>query len=174
MKKIIELSVEEFRNVVNGSKTLCEKLQSRIEESEMDFIGDKIRCVCDGLRDWSVGSCNANYLHVGDAHEFLAGVQESIGIYGGSDKLTKAVAHCEKLEGTNLFDYSVRQLADLYLEEELQPICDYIFDCFCETSDGNIGEKVGDYLECFHDDVADYLWDEESHCYYEPYAVATA
>ena len=175
MKKFSELSAEEFRNVVMNSKELCEKLYGLIADSEMVIIEDKISTVKDGLKDWSVGGFNDNYLLVDDASAFLEGVRDSIETFGGGDDLENDVSHCSKLNGTNLFRHYAERLANLYLEDELQPICDYISDCYDETHGyGDFGKNVGDYLDVFLEDVGDYLYDDESKLYYVPARVWAA
>jgi hypothetical protein len=175
MKKFNELSREEFCNIVKNSKELCEKLYECISDIEMNFIGEKLSTIDKGLRNWSVGSCNNNYLLVGDASAFLDGVKDSIEFYGGSDKLMKAVNHCTKLEDTNLFEFQVKNLSEIYLKEELQPICDYIDDCYDETHGyGEFGKLIGDYLDTFLDYVGEYLYDEENKHYYTPTAINVA
>ena len=175
MKKFNELSREEFCNIVKNSEELCEELFRHISDAEMYFIGEKLSTIDKGLRNWSVGSCNNNFLLVGDASAFLEGVKDSIESYGGSDKLKKAVNHCTKLENTNLFEFQVKKLSELYLKEELQPICDYIDDCYEETHGyGEFGKLIGDYLDIFLDYVGEYLYDEGNKCYYVPKVMKTA
>lgn len=175
MKKFNELSREEFCNIVKNSKELCEELYERISDTEMDFIDEKISTISDGLKNWSIGRCNNNYLLIGDASAFLEGVKESIEIFGGSDRLKKAVNHCSKLEETNLFEFHVERLSKLYLKEELQPICDYINDCYDETHGyGEFGKLIGDYFDIFLDYVGEYLYDDENKCYYTPTSIKVA
>lgn len=175
MKKFNELSREEFCNVVKNSEELCEELFRLISDTESDFFEEKLSVINKGLSDWSVGSCNNNFLLVGDAFAFLEGVKDSIESYGSSDKLKKAVNHCTKLENTNLFEFQVKKLSELYLKEELQPICDYIDGCYEETHGyREFGELVGDYLDILLDHVGEYLYDEENKCYYVPKVIKTA
>ncbi len=174
MKKIIELSVEEFRNVVNGSKSLCEKLQSRIEESEMEWVSEKLHCLRHSLSNWCIGTCCRNFLQVVDPYEFVNGVKESVRIFGGSERLKAKISQCEKLNNSNLFGYVVEQLSDIYLEDELNPITDYMFMALCETSGQKVGKNCEDYLGIFQNDLRDWLYDEEKRTLYEPSAVMTA
>ena len=175
MKRFSDLSIEEFGNIVAHSESLCKALYSRIETSEMLFLEEKLQKVCDGLSDWCVGPFDANYLHVDDALLFLQGVNNSIASYGSSCRLTKAVEHCSKLENTNLFRWHVKKLSELYLQEELQPICDFISRCYDETHGySTFGENIDTYLDLFQDDIEDYIYDEENKCYYAPTHIEVA
>ena len=174
MKKFKDLSTEEFKSIVCGSKKLREKLYNRIVDSEMSFMGDRLDCIRDSLSDWSVGVCQRNYIKVRNNRDFVDGVKDSIRYFGCSDKLKKAVSHCKKLAHSNLFDYSVSKMADAYFHEELESFTDYIFDCYCEISKGIINGNAEPYIVCLLDDLAEYLWDEDNRMFYVPNVVSAA
>lgn len=168
MKRFSELSTEQLTNIVNSSTKLRNELDKFIQDYEMYWISEKLDYVRDSLANWSVGFYNKNFLKVRDYEAFVDGVEKSIKDYGASEKLEKKFRQVQKLTHTNLFAYTAEQLKKLYLEEELQSICNYVEDASYELYQGKVGEKCRNYLECFFDDYNDYLYDEETETFYEP------
>ena len=168
MKRFNELTIEQLTNVINHSKKLRQELEDYICDTEMAWISEKLDKVRSSLQDWSVGFYQKNYINVDDYEKFVYCVAESIACFGGSDRLTRKLAQCEKLIGTNLFEHHARELRDIYLKEELQNICDWVEDCCYEIYHGEVGEKCREYLECFLSSYDDYLFDEKNGVVYEP------
>lgn len=168
MKRFSELSDEQLTNIVNRSKKLRDELDEYIQDTEMNWIEEKLSCVRESLANWSVGFYNQNFLRVRDYESFVDGVGESIKMYGASEKLEKKFHQVQKLLHTNLFAHTAEQLKELWLKEELQSICDYVEDASYELYQGKVGEKCESYLECFFDNYEDYLFDEETQNIYKP------
>lgn len=168
MKRFSELSNEQLTNIVNRSKKLRDELNEYIQDSEMNWISEKLSCVQDSLANWSVGFYNQNFLRVRDYEGFVDGVEKSIKMYGASEKLEKKFHQVQKLLHTNLFAHTAEQLKELYLQEELQSICDYVEDASYELYQGKVGEKCESYLEFFFYNYEDYLFDEETQTIYKP------
>lgn len=168
MKRFSELSDEQLTNIVNRSKKLRDELDEYIQDTEMNWIEEKLSCVRESLANWQVGFYNQNFLRVRDYESFVDGVGESIKMYGASEKLEKKFHQVQKLLHTNLFAHTAEQLKELWLKEELQSICDYVEDASYELYQGKVGEKCESYLECFFDNYEDYLFDEETQTIYKP------
>lgn len=168
MKRFSELSNEQLKQIVNRSNELRDELDEYIKDMEMIFISEKLSCVRESLANWSVGLYNQNFLRVRDYEGFVDGVEKSIKTYGASEKLEKKFHQVQKLLHTNLFAHTAEQLKELWLQEELQSICDYVEDCSFELCQGTVGEKCESYLECFFDNYEDYLFDEETQTIYKP------
>ncbi len=167
MKKFSELTDEQLVSIVKNSKKMRDEFCEYIQDTEMSWIGDKLDCVRDSLSDYSIGYYDRNYINVRDYESFVDGVAQSSEWYGASDKLEKKLAQCQKLVGTNLFEYHAEQLKELWLKEELQSMCDFVEDICCKISNGDIDSK-DDYFECFIESYSDYLYDETAQTYYEP------
>ena len=174
MKKFKELTIEQLTEIVNRSKKLRDELDEYIQDCEMCWISEKLAVMKDSLSDWSIGFYNQNYIRVKDYGTFLDCVIDSEKRYGASDKMEKLISQCEKLRGSNLFEYWAKKLKEVYFEDELQSICKYVEDCSYELYQGSVGEKCESYLECFFDAYDDYLYDESTSTFYKPMKLAAA
>ena len=173
MKKFSDMEIDEVINVINDSKELRDMLDNYIQETESDWLGDLLRCFDPQSIDYSIGFFNSNYFTVKDSDLLLDGVRKSHENYGLTIKAEKLLKQCEKLQGTNLFDYWCNQLAEMYYKDELKSIVDYVEDASYELYRGSVGEKSREYVECFVDNIiGDYLWDKESETFYKPYRVS--
>ena len=174
MKKFKDLSLEELTNIVNSSKKLRDELDNFIQEDEMNWLRQKLNFVRSSLWKWSLGffNNNGNFISVRNYEEFLDGVKDSKVAFGASERLEKLINHCEQLLGTNLFEYYAKKLAEVFFEDELMPIINYVEDASFELYQGKVGEKSKDYLEGFFSSYEDYLYDEENKTFYEPHSLS--
>lgn len=168
MKKFKDLSLAELEQIVNHSKALRDKLDDYIQDCEFDFLSDKLNRIKDSLKDWSIGFFNQNFIKVDSYDSFLDCVIDCTERFGCSDRMEKLIPTCKKLRGSNLFEYHVKQLEVMFMEDEIKPICDYVEDASYELYCGEIDEKSRDYLEGFQDLLDDYLYDEENETFYKP------
>ena len=168
MKKFSDMKIDDVINVINDSKTLRDMLDRYIQETESDWLGDLLRCFDPQAIDYSIGFFNNNYFTVKDSDLFLDGVRKSHENYGLTIKAEKLLKRCEKLQGTNLFGYWCNQLAEMYYNDELKSIIDYVEDTSFELYQGYVGKKSREYIEYFVDNIiGDYLCDEESGTFYK-------
>ena len=166
---MIELSgmeTKEFLSVVFQHQELCDKLDNYIYESEFNYVNDKLNCFNFSCASWEIGCYNHNYLTVKDSAEFLSCVQESISKFGCSDRLQKLVDHSEKLCDTNLFDHYVEKVCSVYLQEELQPTCDWLEDVsyaiYCKDVEKFCKLYAVDAIDWVKDMFDDFTYDEET------------
>ena len=173
MKKFSDMRIDEVINVINGSKKLLNMLDKYIQETESDWLGELLECFDKRAIDYSIGFFSNNYFTVKDSDLFLDGVRESYENYGLTTKAEKLLKRCEKLQGTNLFDYWCDQLAEMYYEDELKSMVDYVENASYELYQGSVGEKSREYVECFVDNIiGDYLCDEESGTFYKSHRIS--
>ena len=66
MKNLSELSTSELLNVIEDNETLSNRLYELIEQSAMDWVGEKLEVIRNSLKDWSIGFYNYNFLDVVD------------------------------------------------------------------------------------------------------------
>lgn len=168
MKKFSEMNLQELEQIVNRSKEMRDKLEDYIQTCEFDYISDKMRCIKPSLRDWSIGFYNQNFINVKDYNDFLDCVIDCKKSFGASDRMEKKISQCEKLRGTNLFEYHCKQLEEMFMEDEIKCVCDFVEDCGMELYYGKVGDKCRDYLELFFEIYDDYLYDEETETFYKP------
>lgn len=169
MKKFSDMEINEVIDVINDSKELRDMLDQYIQETEMDWLDELLRCFDRGAVDYSIGFFDRNYFTVKDSDLFLKEVRKSHDNYGLTVEGEKLLNRCEKLQGTNLFGYWCEKLAKQYYKDELESMVDYVEDASYELYCGSVGEKSREYLDCFVDNViGDYLWDEECETFYKP------
>ena len=155
MKKFSDMEIDEVINVINDNKTLRDMLDRYIQD------------------DYSIGFFNSNYFTVKDSDLFLEGVRKYHENYGLTTKAEKLLKRCEKLKGTNLFGYWCNQLAEMYYEDELKSMVDYVEDASFELYQGSVGKKSRKYVDCFVDNIiGDYLCDEESGTFYKSHRIS--
>lgn len=173
MKKFSDMEIDEVINVINDNKTLRDMLDRYIQETESDWLGELLRCFDQQAIDYSIGFFNSNYFTVKDSDLFLEGVRKYHENYGLTTKAEKLLKRCEKLKGTNLFGYWCNQLAEMYYEDELKSMVDYVEDASFELYQGSVGKKSRKYVDCFVDNIiGDYLCDEESGTFYKSHRIS--
>lgn len=151
MKKLAKLSNAEILHYVMGSKRLREKFYRYISDTEMYWIGEKLDAfrTCRGSADWSIGPYSQNYLCVKDHRAFLYAVEEIIKSFSASDAVLRKVAMCNKLRGTNLFEYHVEKLCELFYEDDLKPVVEFMEKCSYDIHCLNESDDLLHYIECF-------------------------
>ena len=162
-----ELSNEKLFEVVSKNETLRRSFDDYVWECELDYISEKLKVVKPALSNWEVGLCNPNFMHVKDYKSFIYYARECTKIYGLSDRGEKYLAQCEKLEGTNLFEYHAKQFAEIWFNDEIQDVVKYVEDLSYKVYCGKDTKESYDYLECWAENV-DYIYDEEDGSVYEP------
>lgn len=125
MKKLLSFPEEYILKKVLNSDKLRQEFDDVIMSNEMDYIEEKLRCFESGCIDYSIGMYAPNYFKIKKAKDFLCGVQKSISNFGASQKLESLCKLCEGLECSNLFEYHIQKLCDLYYEEQLKANIDY-------------------------------------------------
>lgn len=158
MKKLVSLSNKEILNYVMSSKELRENLDEYISRCEMDWVGEKLACFSYRGADWSIGAYNHNYLRVRDCDEFVASVEKSISYFDCTEQLRKLVKQCKRLWGTNLYDYMVGKLCDMYYEQELKPIVEWMEKCSYYIYNEDANDDLLDYIDCFADSYLDDIY----------------
>lgn len=158
MKKLITLPDKEILSYVMSSKELRSKFEEYVSESEMNWIGEKTDCFRGGAADWSLGAYSYNYFDVKNYDKFVDGVSESIRCFGGTEQLEKRLNQCKHLWGTNLYEYMVGKLCEMYYEQELKPIIDWIEKVSMHIYNEEANDDLLDYLDCFADCYLDDIY----------------
>lgn len=125
MKKLLSFQDEYILKKVLNSDELRQKFDDCISDNALSYIDEKLSCFKGECIEYEIGFCCYNYLKVKNAIEFLIGVRKSIDYFGSTERLEKQCSLCEKLENSNLFNYHIKKLCDMYYEEELKPEIDY-------------------------------------------------
>lgn len=158
MKKLVSLSNKEILTYVLSSSELRDRFDKYIYEGEMDYLSDKTSCFKGRAANWQLGTCCHNYFEVKDCDEFVAGVAESIRCFGGTEKLTKLTKQCERLWGSNLYEHMVDKLCEMYYEQELKPIINWIEQVSMYIYNEEPHEDLFDYVDYFAECCLDDIW----------------
>lgn len=158
MKKLVSLSDKEILNYVMSSDELRRKFDEYISEGEMNWIGEKTDCFRGGAADWSLGVYSYNYFEVKDCDKFVDGVEQSVSCFGGTEQIEKLIKQCKRLWGTNLYEYMVGKLCDMYYEQELKPIIDWLEKVSGYIYNKEANEDLLDYIDCFADSYLDDIY----------------
>ena len=157
MKKITTLSSEKILTIIINNKMLSEKFENYIYDVEMEHIRDKLNLFTN--IEYSLGAYgHDNHLTVKNSIDFVAGVGKSICYYGCSDKLQKLYDKCCSLELTNLFDYNVNKLCELYYNEEICPTIKMIENIGYGLYDKTITQEMFEYLDNFVESYMDNVF----------------
>ena len=62
MKYINQLTDNEKRELIENNSALANMVYDDMIENEMCFITEQLNCIRAGLRDYSIGSYNYNYM----------------------------------------------------------------------------------------------------------------
>lgn len=158
MKKLVSLSNKEILNYVMSSKELREKFDKYISDCEMSWIGEKTDCFRGNAANWSLGVFSYNYFEVNNCDKFVDGVEQSLSCFGGTEQLEKLLKQCKRLWGTNLYEYMVGKLCDMYYEQELKPIIDWLEKASMYIYDEEANNDLLSYLDCFADCCLRDIW----------------
>lgn len=163
---------KELLSVILSKKKLSEMLYNRIYSSEMDCsLDDKLRCFERGTIEYEIGVYNRNYFRLTSedydtCDDFLCGVEKSISFYDGTDKLKRLAGQCRKLMQSNLFCSKVKQLCELYYDEEIAPIAKFVEDCSSDIYNKNSeSTNLLDYVDLFSEDYGDAFYIEDGEVY---------
>ena len=151
MRALNTLPAAELMPVILKNETLCKMFDDYIQDSEQIYLEDKLSCFNWSGVDYSIGFYNPNYFTMKDAADFLNGVYKSIRSFGSTQNLERLYNLCEKLSGTNLFEYHCRKLCALYYHEEIEPSIKFVEDLSYKLYCRQYSPEMDDFIECFAD-----------------------
>ena len=165
--KLNELSIEKLFEVVSKSQTLRQSFDEYVWECEWDYISDKLEIMKPAISNYEIGICNHNFIRVSNYEKFVESARECEEMYGLSTDCEKLLSHCEKLSDTNLFEYHAKRFAEMWFESEIQSVVKWCEDMSYKIYSCNHVSDIDDYLLSWAEN-ADYYFDEEEECVYEP------
>lgn len=129
MKRFSELSNEELWQVVIKSAELKELLNTYILTTEQDFnIDDRISIISPALSTYEIGFYYPSYINVKDYDMFVDCIRKCIDNFGCTGRVVNTLSQCEKLRGTNLFEYYAKRLQAEWWEDEIVTSINYAED----------------------------------------------
>ena len=166
-----ELPMEQVEKLIIGTKELKEQFEEYINETEMDYIRDKILCVRGSLENYSIGTCQHNYIEVKDYKAFIDGVEKCSRNYGSSESLDSLVKQAQRLSHTNLFEHYAKKVKDKWMKEEILPTIEWIEKCGYTLYKGELSDDMKSLLECYVSNIPPlYFFDNDNNKLYKQIA----
>lgn len=157
---ITEMNNEQLTEVFNANRKLQEKVLEDMIDSEMMWIGEELAYLKSSLKDWSIGTCQYNYIKVGDSQEFIAklkDLQQDYGLFSDSEKhiITDTEALADKyfnMEGPyegDFEDYEDYEEALEVYEQEMDELEEQ-FEEAVEALAEAVADKYTERLDYFY------------------------
>ena len=153
MKLINQLTDNEKRELIKNNNALANIVYDDMIENEMDFITEQLEHIAPGLRDYSIGAYNYNFLTVGNSVKFLDGLEKLQKEYWTlpddiHDEIKRVLAARDRFY---LMSYNNKNydMLNAWIDEKAQYfadcITDYFSSCLDPTRDDMINYFIGFY-----------------------------
>ena len=156
MKYINQLTDNEKRELIENNNALANMVYDDMLENEMHFISEQLDHIRDGLRDYSIGAYNYNYLTVGNSVKFLDGLEKLQECYCTlPDKLTTEIKRVlDARERFYTMDYNNKNydLLDAWIDKKAQQFADCITNYFSSCLDPTHADMVEYFVEFYADE----------------------
>ena len=159
MKYINQLTNNEKRELIENNSALANMVYDDMIENEMYFISEQLNYIAPGLRDYSIGSYNRNYMTVGNSVKFLDGLEELQKCYCTlpddiNDEIKRVSAARDRFY---LMDYNNKNydMLDAWIDEKAQYFADCITNYFSSYLDPTHGDMVDYFIEFYADERMD-------------------
>lgn len=159
MKYIHELTDNEKRELIENNSALANMVYDDMIENEMYFISEQLNYIAPGLRDYSIGSYNYNYLTVGNSVEFLDGLEKLQEYYCTlpddiNDEIKRVLDARDRFY---LMSYNNKNydLLDAWIDKKAQYFADCITDYFSRCLDPTHDDMIEYFIEFYADERMD-------------------
>ena len=159
MKYIHELTDNEKRELIENNATLQNMVYDDMIENEMYFITEQLNYIAPGLRDYSIGSYNYNYLTVGNSVKFLDGLETLQKNYCTvpdelQPEIDRVLAARDRFY---LMSYSNKNydMLDAWIDKKSQYFADCITDYFSSCLDLSRADMIEYFIEFYADERMD-------------------
>lgn len=156
MKYIYELTDNEKRELLENNAALQNMVYDDMIENEMYFISEQLNYIAPGLRDYSVGSYNYNYITVGNSIEFLDGLEQLQKNYctlpdDMRPEINRVLAARERfyLMSYNNKNYDA---LDAWIDKKAQYFADCITDYFSRCLEPSQDDMIEYFIEFYADE----------------------
>ena len=159
MKYINQLTDDEKRALIENNDALQNMVYEDMIDGEMDFITEQLNYIAPGLRDYSIGSYNYNYLTVGNSVKFLDGLEELQKYYctlpdDMNDEIKRVLAARERFYEMNYNNKNYDDL-DAWIDKKAQRFADCIADRFSACLDPTRDDMISYFIEFYADERMD-------------------
>lgn len=159
MKYIHQLTDDEKRELIENNSALANMVYDDMTENEMRFISEQLDYIRAGLRDYSIGSYNYNYITVGNSVKFLDGLEELQKNYCTvPDDMQPEIDRV--LEARNrlyLMSYNNKNydILNAWIDEKAQYFADCITDYFSSCLDPSRADMIEYFIEFYANERMD-------------------
>jgi len=160
-KYLKDLNNEELIKVFHANQKLRNDIYEDMVETEMHYISEQLNYLEDGLRDWSIGIYNRNYISVSDPDKFIEAlddVERAIPILTDNDKskLKEALELREKCRNAEMYSDEYYELKD-ELEEVADELANLVTKRFTQVLDScnNEEHQIEYFIEFYSDSRLD-------------------
>ena len=159
MKFIYQLTDNEKRELIENNSALANMVYDDMIESEMYFITEQLNYIAPGLRDYSIGAYNRNYLTVGNSVKFFDGLEKLQEIYctlpdAMQPEIDRVFAARERFYSMN-YNNTNYDLLDSWLDEKAQYFADRICKYFSACLDPSRDDMIDYFLSFYVDERMD-------------------
>lgn len=159
MKYINQLTDDEKRALIEGNNALANMVYYDMNENESIFISEQLNYIAPGLRDYSIGSYNYNYMTVGNSVKFLDGLETLQKNYctlpdDMNDEIKRVL---EARERFYLMSYNNKNYDDLdaWIDKKAQYFADCIAEYFTSCLDPTRDDMINYFIEFYADERMD-------------------
>lgn len=159
MKYIYELTDNEKRELLENNAALQNMVYDDMIENEMCFISEQLNYIAPGLRDYSIGAYNHNYITVGNSIKFLDGLEQLQKNYctlpdDMHDEIKRVLDARERfyLMSYNNENYD---MLDAWIDKKAQHFADCITDYFSSCLEPTRADMIEYFIEFYADERMD-------------------
>ena len=159
MKYIHELTDNEKRELIENNSALANMVYDDMIENEMHFITEQLNYIAPGLRDYSIGAYNYNFITVGNSVKFLDGLETLQQYYCTlPDSMTTeiyTVLAARDRFYTMSYNNKNYDMLDAWIDKKAQYFADCITDCFSNCLDPSHDDMIEYFIEFYADERMD-------------------
>lgn len=157
-KNITELTNEELKIVFESNEILRQEVEDDMEDSEMYWINQYLKCFKSSLSNWSIGFYNRNFITIKDGaeYEFLQNILEAQRSFCFiDDKFTEIIDNIitkyDRLDELRYEEGKQNEYNDLEAEteEEFENIKKEVLNQFNRMTDFNTEDYLNYFIEFY-------------------------
>jgi hypothetical protein len=156
MKFIYQLIDNEKRALIENNFALANMVYDDMIEGEMNFISEQLDYIRAGLRDYSIGTYNRNYMTVGNSVKFFDGLEKLQEIYctlpdDMQPEINRVLAARDRFYEMS-YNNKNHDILDEWIDKKAQYFADCITDYFSSCLDPSRDDMINYFLEFYADE----------------------
>lgn len=156
MKYINQLTDDEKRALIEKNSALQVMVYDDMNENESIFISEQLNYIAPGLRDYSIGPYNRNYITVGNSVKFLDGLETLQKNYCTlpddiNNEIKRVLEARERFYSMNYNNKNYDDL-DAWIDKKAQYFADCIAEYFTSCLDPTRDDMINYFIEFYADE----------------------